>query len=183
MKFCTIFRTEERLKALLQELYQEFKTTLHQLKAKEEWGVKVYSDHRILKEQIGRSNREIRDLDREIRSSPKGKAYLLRKRREELLTAELGRKMIQYSQESFKRLEQFSLESRISKLLPKEVTEKKADMILNAAYLVEKGRVRSFLSEVQDLKKEYNSGGIAFECTGPWPPYHFCSHTVNINAR
>lgn len=182
MKFCTIFKTEEGVKAMLGELHQEFKTTLYKLKGKEEWGVKVYSDPEILSQQIARSNQGLMDFDREIGSSPTGKAYLLRKKRDEWLAEELSQKRSQYSEEGFRRLEPLSCESRINRLLPKEVTEKKDEMILNAAYLMEKGKVRSFLSDVESLKKEYTRQGITFECTGPWPPYNFCTFMEKINA-
>jgi hypothetical protein len=43
-------------------------------------------------------------------------------------------------------------------------------LLLSAAYLVDRGAVRSFEAEVRQLDSERPE---AFLCTGPWPPYSF----------
>ena len=58
--------------------------------------------------------------------------------------------------------------------MPKEVTEKAEDMILNAAFLIGKPKVRAFLAAVEELRAQQEHSGLSFDCTGPWPPYNFC---------
>jgi len=45
-------------------------------------------------------------------------------------------------------------------------------MLLNGAYLVERGETR--LDEaVRNLEQRYGERGVTYELTGPWPPYNF----------
>jgi len=48
-------------------------------------------------------------------------------------------------------------------------------MVLNAAFLLNKKRIKEFDSIVAYLKTKYAHKGLEFDWTGPWPPYNFCS--------
>ena len=113
-------------------------------------------------------------MDKEISFSPPGKAFILKKKKEELLNIAANKKLNEYGQVSFDRLREKSTEARINKLLPKEVTERNDEMILNSAFLINKDKVGDFLNIVDDLRVEYTDKGLFFDCTGPWPPYNFC---------
>ena len=43
--------------------------------------------------------------------------------------------------------------------------------VLNAAYLVDRDRIESFRTKVEELAQEVEE--VAVICTGPWPPYSF----------
>jgi hypothetical protein len=47
----------------------------------------------------------------------------------------------------------------------------RAELVLNAAYLVPEGASSAFQGRVQTLREEHP--GIRIECRGPWPPYTF----------
>jgi hypothetical protein len=51
-------------------------------------------------------------------------------------------------------------------------------MIMNAAFLVERERERSFDERVKEISRKYESM-LTFKYTGPWPPYNF----VNIKLK
>jgi hypothetical protein len=174
-KFATLFNTEDNLKAMLSQHLEEFKGILKKLEDKEEWGVKIYCDLEKLKENLLQENKELLNLDKEINSSLPGKAYLLKKKKEELLNIAANKKLNEYGQASFDRIREKSLEARINKLLPKEVTERKDEMILNSTFLINKDKVENFLNIVEDLRTKYTDRGLFFDCTGPWPPYNFCN--------
>jgi hypothetical protein len=159
---------------MLGQHLEEFKDILKKLEDKEEWGVKIYCDLEKLKEVIIQEDEEISKLDKEINSSLTGKAYLLKKKKEELLNIATNKKLNEYGEVSFDRLREKSQEARINKLLPREVTERKDEMILNSAFLVGKNKVNNLLKVVEDLKIMFNGKGLFFDCTGPWPPYNFC---------
>lgn len=174
-KFATLFNTEDNLKTMLEEHIRKFKDSLEYLEGKEEWGVKIYCDVERLKDSLIRNDEEILKIDKEIESSSPGKAFLLKKKREELLITLINKKLNEYGQTSFDELRELSLKARINKLLPKEVTERKDDMILNSAFLVEKNKVSDFMHILYALRAQYEDRGLFFDCTGPWPPYNFCS--------
>lgn len=174
-KFATIFNTEDNLKTMLSQHLEEFKDIFKKLEDKEEWGVKIYCDLEKLKEVIIQEDGEISKLDKEINSSSTGKAYLLKKKKEELLNLAVNKKLNEYGQVSFDRLKEKSTEVRINKLLPKEVTERNDEMILNSAFLINKDKTEDFLNIVENFRTKYTDKGLFFDCTGPWPPYNFCS--------
>lgn len=173
-KFATLFNTEDNLKAMLGAHLEEFKDILIKLEDKEEWGVKIYCNSGKLKENLIQEDEQLLNIDKEINSSLPGKAYLLKKKKEELLNIAVNKKLNEYGQVSFDRLKEKSTEARINKLLPKEVTERNDEMILNSAFLINKDKVGDFLNILDDLRVEYTDKGLFFDCTGPWPPYNFC---------
>jgi len=48
-----------------------------------------------------------------------------------------------------------------------------ASTLLRSSYLVPRGDVDRFRACVEDL--QHRNAGLAFACTGPWPPYSFTS--------
>lgn len=173
-KLGTIFNTEDSLKTMIDENIEELKNNLTGLEGRQEWGIKIYCDMKRLKGFITKENKEVLKIDKEISSSPKGKAFFLKKKREELIKNIINREINEYGKESFEILKGFSVETKINRLLPKEVTEKEDRMILNAAFLVDKDKAVEFVSTANGLITKYSKRGISFSCTGPWPPYNFC---------
>ncbi len=173
-KFATLFNTKDNLKACMKEHEEELKENLNNLEGKEEWGVKIYCDAEKLEESLVQEDEEILKIHKEISSSTPGKAFFLKKKEEELLNIAVNKRINEYGQDSFARLREQSLQTRFNKLLPKEVTERKDDMVLNSAFLVEKEKVSAFMSTVGVLKAQHEFSGLFFDCTGPWPPYNFC---------
>lgn len=173
-KFATIFNAEEGIKSIIDEDIEGFKNNLTNLEGKQEWGIKLYYDMERLKGYITRKNQEVLKIDEEINSSPKGKAFFLKKKREGLIKNIINGEINRYGKESFEILKALSIETRINKLLPKEVTEREDEMILNAAFLVDRDKAVEFLSTANGLRTKYSKRGIRLSCTGPWPPYNFC---------
>jgi hypothetical protein len=173
-KFGTLFNTDDSLKAMLEEYGDEFKVILDRLENKEERGVKIYCDVERLKAFSINDEPEILEIENEINGSSPGKAFFLEKKKAELLAQVTNRKINEYSQETFELLKELSFEARINRLLPKEVTEREDDMILNSAFLIGKDEVDDFINMVDTLKMHYENKGFFVDCTGPWPPYNFC---------
>jgi len=174
-KFGTLFNTDDSLKAMLEEYGEEFQAILRKLENKEEWGVKIYCNPEKLKATFTNDEAEILKIEDGIRSSPPGKAFFLEKKKDELIERMLNDKICECGQESFGLLKDLSFEARINKLLPKEVTEREDDMVLNSAFLVDTDEVADFLNMVDTLKMHYEDKGLLIDCTGPWPPYNFCN--------
>jgi len=173
-KFGTLFNTDARLKAMLGQYGNEFKAILRKLANKQEWGLKIYCNPEKLKAGFSNDKAEILKIEDEIKSSSAGKGYLLKKKKDELIERMLSDRINECGQESFELLKELSFEARINKLLPKEVTERDDDMVLNSAFLVDKDDVGDLQNMVDTLKMHYESEGFFIDCTGPWPPYNFC---------
>ena len=173
-KFATIFRHQNSLTTCLEKNYAPLQTTLLNLKGREEWGVKVYCDRRKLQAALVDEDEPLINLDREIAAATPGKAFFLKKQREDLVRAAADRKLMEYSQDCFERLSEGSLKACLNACPPGEVTPQKEEMILNAAFLIEALKHSVLMGEIYKLKADYEDKGLRFDCTGPWPPYNFC---------
>jgi len=179
-KFATLFKSEDSLKSMLAERAGMLKETLRRLQGHEEWGVKIYCDMSRLRAWLAQ-NAEILKIDSEIGSAAPGRSFILRKKKEARLDTFTTAKLNECGQASFDRLKTLSARTRINKLLPEEVTERKEDMILNAAFLIDKNKVKTFIETVGQLKAQQESNGLSFDCTGPWPPFNFCDFSEGTN--
>jgi hypothetical protein len=173
-KFGTLFKTNDSLMVMLRQYDEEFKAILRKLEHKQEWGFKIYCDTEKLKASFCYDGEEILKIAKEIRTSSVGKSYFLKKKKDELVKKTLNEKISEYSQESFELLKELSFKARINRLLPREITEREDDMVLNSAFLVDKDEVEDFHNMVDTLKMHYEGKGVLIDCTGPWPPYNFC---------
>jgi hypothetical protein len=188
-KFGTVFRTEENVHLMLETHATEFRQKLTELAGKEEWGVKVYCDRERLAQAIGAGNPALVNLDREIGSAPKGRGFLLAKRRGELVATAVQTEIARLGQECFDRLARLTvgqggqgLRARANDPLPPEAVGGSETMILNGAFLVAKEKTPQFLSAVNRLQEQLGSHGLRFQSTGPWPPYNFCEFSPESDS-
>ena len=174
-KFGTVFESEANVEKLLRENNSGFKSVLAGLEGKEEWGLKIYCDSEYFKDALCGEDERIMEKDKEMASAGKGKAYLLKKKKDEIIKDILNEKISKYTKDCFESLKITAADTRINRLLPQEVTEKKEDMVLNAAFLINNERIKDFKNALACLKTEYADKGLILDCTGPWPPYNFCA--------
>jgi len=174
-KFGTIFENEANVEKLLKTNGPEFKAVLASLDGKEEWGLKIYCDSEYFKDALCKKNERIAEIDKEITPAGKGKAFFLKKKKDEIIKDIINEKISEYTKDCFERLKITAADTKINNILPKEVTEKQEDMVLNAAFLINNKRIKDLENVLAYLKTKYTDKGLIFDCTGPWPPYNFCS--------
>jgi len=173
MKFCTILKGSKQVEGVLKNKYLDFKLNLERLKGKEEWGIKMYCDVKKFKE-AGLPSDLSTEASAEVEALAKeGAAYLLRKKREDEATQAADQKMMDYAKEVHERVKNYALRTILNAPLPKKVTERKEEMILNGAYLISKEKVPQFEKEAEGLQNKYGKIGFEITCIGPWPPYNF----------
>lgn len=173
-KFATLYNSEESLKLSIENHVQAFRGSLEVLEGKQEWGVKIYCDIEKVKETLINKEQEILNINEEINNSSAGKVYFLKKKKEELINQLLNKKYSKDTKACFEELNRHCVKSRINRLLPKEVTERKEEMILNSAFLIEENTAIDFIAAADSLKTAYEEEGFLIDCTGPWPAYNFC---------
>ena len=174
-KFGTIFISDERLGNFINDYSVSLTENLLHLKGKEEWSVKIYCDRTKLNSQIGEISQQVRDLELEIQKSMPGKAFILKRKKADLVEKEVQVAMCNYGQTCYDQLAALSATTRINNLLPKEVTERMDDMILNASYFVPVEKVSEFLAIIDQSQEKYKEVGFDIEAAGPWPPFSFIS--------
>jgi hypothetical protein len=176
-RFGTLFRTDENLMLQLRTNGAQLKTLLEHLEDKAEWGVKAYCDTQSLENNIRSQDGPVSDLNEAIRRAAPGRAFLLKKKREDLVKAALVDGLDQYAAQMVAALQTVSVQMRMNKILPPGMTDRSGIMILNVALLVANHDVPTFLDMAHALNERYVDQSIAVECSGPWPPYNFCDQS------
>jgi hypothetical protein len=148
------------VRSLLRSRYTEFKALLRELDNKVELGLKALwkEMEQVLRDALG--NNASSELSREV-SLPGGEAARRARVALEGKKAEIADQVLQ-------PLRPLAVELRLNRTYGD-------DMIMNAAFLVDRTREREFDARVERLSAEY-SGSIQFKYVGPAPPYSF----VNI---
>lgn len=170
VKFGTIFRKEEGVRTLLSKSHGEYRSKLDKLKGMDEFGVKVmYNKAGIAKmrDQVERATPEVVKMRKSIAKSSSGKSYFTKMKMNEAIRSETYRKIDELSREIHKELVKSSMENSILKTEHEQI-------ILNAAYLVPRGRGDAFLTRAADLGRRYAEKGLIVHSSGPWAPYSFC---------
>ena len=187
MRLCTIYRGEQRVRELMAQHYDDFASTLDRLQGKQEWGVKVYCDRQVLASHVGEVSERVQELTAQTKNKSGGAAYFLKKKLELAIAEEVERIGDETAQHSHDSLSGHADAAATNSLLGKETTQRKDDMLLNAAYLVPDGQhplrvswgLAAFQAELENLRNAYGAQGFSFELTGPWPPYNFSTLSLD----
>src|SRR6266850_1931690 len=116
-------------------------------------------------------NEEIRRLKEEIQSNTSTSTYFSRMQLGRVVESALQAKADAYVSEIYESLRDAAIASRSNKPIGDK-------MIMNAAFLVEREKTKTFDDQISEIAKKYESK-LSFLYTGPWPPYNF----VNIRLK
>jgi hypothetical protein len=174
-KFGTIFSTEEKLNTFISDYSDSLKDNLNKCADHEEWSVKIYCNREVFKLQIEKLSSEVSELEKLIRNSSPGKAYILERKKSGLIESEIDKHSYIYGTNYYSLFLKLCEYSEINSLLPKEMTGRDDEMILNVAFLINKSKVSTFKNTAAMLQKEKNLLGLDVVVTGPWPPFSFIS--------
>jgi hypothetical protein len=174
-KFGTLYREETGLQKFIDDYSESLTENILYLGGREEWAVKIYCNRKSLSDKIDELSEEAASLEIQIMASSPGKAYLLKRKKIELIENEMDRICKKFGQEYFDELNGLSEANRLNNLLPKEFTGRSDTMILNTTFLISKSKVANFRNIVERHRKKDENFGFLIETTGPWPPFSFVS--------
>ena len=174
-KFGTIYQSEERLVKFAEDYSDSLIENLLFVEWKEEWAVKIYCDRKALSGHIDDLSDEAAELEKQIMASSPGKAFLLKRKKEELIENEMDRICKNWGQDYYNEFKRMSSSTCLSNLLPKEFSGRNDHMILNAAFLVSKDNAINFVATARMMKMKNTGHGFDIEISGPWPPFSFIS--------
>jgi hypothetical protein len=178
-KFGTIFLTEDSLRKFVSDNSGSLIENFNRIKNKQEWSVKIFCDRNFLRPQIDELSEEAAALEKEIMISSPGKAYLMKRKKTDLVENEMDRICKKYGQEYFNAFNVLSEANSLNNLLPKEFTGREDTMILNAGFLVDRNQAKDFQKTAENIRKKHGNFGFSIEMTGPWPPFSF----ISINEK
>lgn len=176
MKFGTIFITQERLFERLQAHETQLLQLLEQLAGHEEWGVKGFCDRSFVESRIKQESDKLKALEARQVGQPAGTAFLLKKKEESLLKEEVEMWLTKEIQAIYEGLLPYSSQAKLNPPLGQGLTEltgKRGEMVINAAFLVPQERDSDFAEAVERLGQAVREKGFELERVGPFPPYNF----------
>lgn len=174
-KFSSVFNTIESLEKFIIGYYDSLTAKMNEIQGKEEWSVKIYCNKDILNRNIEENDKEVRKLEEQIIQSTPGKAFILGRKKADLISNQAEEAIRKYGQMCYDDLAGCCVSERIGNLMAREVTGHDDDMILNAAFFVSDVGVDQFTRTAEQLQEKLRDIGLTLEITGPWPPFNFVS--------
>lgn len=171
MSFGTIFRTEEDIVALLDSTSAALEDVLEKMANKIELGLKVLWEREKVVARVQEDVEEIARLKEKIDETSQDSTYFARVQLGRMLERQLEERANDFVNDVYERLASVAVASRSNKPIGDQ-------MIMNAAFLVDRDREEEFDEAVQELADRYQEM-LNFTYTGPWPPYNF----VNVKLR
>ena len=158
---------EENMKNWLKQDYDNLKRKIEKISGKAEYGVQVFWDPKIIAKNVIEESPEIKKLNEEIKSKPKGLAYMYKHKLEDLIKKEMEGKADQDFKEFFERIKPYADDLKVEKT---KKAEDEKQMLMNLSCLLPKEASKKLGDE---LEKIGDIEGYSVRFTGPWPPYSF----------
>ncbi|HOV78909.1 MAG TPA: GvpL/GvpF family gas vesicle protein [Bacillota bacterium] len=173
-KFCTIFKTGNRIKDFITQNQAGIKNLLCRLEGKQEWSVKIFRNKELLKKNLLKLEPGIGEKFKEMESCSGGKAFLMKKKFLQDIDSIVSRISTSQTHELIEILKGISVDARQNETFSSDDV-KDEEMIANFSFLIETKDVEKLISEVDKFTRRYSGGGLAARYSGPWLPYNFAS--------
>jgi hypothetical protein len=172
MSFGTVFRTRDDVIAFLTDTHDALRDVIAQVRDKIEFGVQVNWDREAIVRDIEAQSEEVGRLKTQIQRATSGSTYFARVQLGRLVERLLSERADSYVREIYDTLRADAVASKLNKPIGER-------MILNAAFLVERGHADAFDRRMHEVARRYE-GRLAFRYTGPWPPYNFVNVRLTL---
>ncbi len=170
ISFGNVFKSEEDVKALLENLYPQFEKLFPAIKGKIELGLKVIGKKEWL-EEIVNENPEVKKMSSAVKGKSESAGYYDRIQLGGMAQKLFGSLQQEVKQEVFMPLEETAEAAKANE--PSSET-----MLLNASFLIDRDKEESFDQKVNEAHEKWKDK-VDFNYSGPWPAYNF----VNIRLK
>jgi len=173
LSFDTIIREEaeksarENVKDWLKQEYERLESKIEEMRGKAEYGVQVFWEPKVIAQSLTWTSPEIGRLEEEIKTKPKGLAYMYRQKLENLMKHEMETKADECFKNFYSRIRKHTDDVRVEKT---KKAEPGLQMIMNLSCLVYRDRYSELGEELDKINR---MEGFSVRFTGPWPPYSF----------
>jgi len=151
----------------LNQEYEGLKSKIEKVSGKAEYGVQVFWDPKLIAQNLTQTNPEIKELNEEIRTKPRGLAYMYRQKLENLIKREMEARADECFKDFYSRIRKHADDIHVEKT---KKAEQGLQMIMNLSCLVCRDR---YTELGEELDKINQMEGFSVRFTGPWPPYSF----------
>jgi archaellum component FlaC len=175
--FDTIIKGDDtQVKEWLTEDYSTLKAKLEKVKDKAEYGVQIFCEPESILEELEEQSEDVKRLKEEIKTKPKGLAYMLSQKLEKIVRERVRNIEDKYAKEFYNQLKNLADECSVeptSKPVPEKWKNKK--LILNLSCLVHKSKVENLGEELGKINKTKK---FSVRFTGPWAPFSFVGKEI-----
>lgn len=172
VRFYTVAPNAEDIRNLLRRRYPEFKRLLREIDNKVELGLKcLWRD----------MNTVLKEVVEESRGIKKGGTMMSCSDDEAVENKDAAEQVVKLALEEKKARERDNIIQPLRKISGNFCLNQTYgdDMLMNAAFLVDKSREKEFDNEVARLAAQYE-GRIMFKYIGPAPPYSFVNIAIEL---
>ncbi len=169
-RFGTIFSSLESLDRLLETHRRELRQFLDRVAGMEEWGVKGYLDRAKARERL--VDEELAAPGAALSTSP-GVRYMQERRLRAEADARLRRWLAETSRRALDELSHRAAQTAERRPVSSGAAGPQPEMVSNWAFLVPRAGVDDLREAGARLGRELGDWGLAFELSGPFPPYSF----------
>jgi Gas vesicle synthesis protein GvpL/GvpF len=155
-RIATLYGAEPHLREFLAANREFLLELLEHFRGKVELGVKAYFDR----------------ATSDSGEAESGGEYLRRRQAEQEAARDADAFALDCARTSHERLATAALDARSNRPQASELSGRTEQMLLNGAYLVERGDSR-LEQALRKLEEHFGQRGVTYELTGPWPPYNF----------
>jgi len=155
------------VRAWLKENYDRLRATIDRVKDRDEYGIQISYEPKIMSELIAKQSEEVRKIKEEMSSKSPGLAYMYKQKLEKAAGSEMERLADEYFKDFYRGIKQYAEESIVEK---NKKLDKDKVMLMNLSCLVAKEKVEGLGNELERIN---NMEGFSVHFSGPWPPYSF----------
>jgi len=167
LTFGAVYRSTERVLAMLETRAAELRSLLERLRDREEWEVKLSRRPAAVIAALARAD----EAAPPPAAGGPGRAYLAARLRERQLVASVA----SYTATSVAAIER-DLRARADELQAEQLDGQNVDgleLTARFAALVRRADAEAFRVRVAELARQYDERGFSLEVSGPWAPYSF----------
>jgi len=169
-RFGTLFSSLSSLGDFVRKHEVAIARFLERANGHEEWAVKGFLDQERAEAELSVRLRAPIDLSP---VSP-GLAYMQEQRLRIKVKQELEDQLAVGCNGLLNELNPLASEVCQRRILSRETTGTEGEMVVNWAFLLPRPAGDDFRAQIERANGEENLRGLAFELSGPWPPYSFC---------
>ena len=170
-RFGTLFSSQESLAEFLDLHRDAISQFFERVADQEEWSIKGLLDRK----QAGQDfvSTSLAAQQEQLAALPPGTRYFQAQRIRSAAAKALSLWLNEACRQVASELQEVASDFRECPIVPCEPLESGSEVVLNWAFLLRKGATAAFRSRIDAVNERHATRGLAFELSGPWPPYRF----------
>jgi hypothetical protein len=173
LRMCTVYENANSARQMLEREHDALVDALDVLDGRLEWAVKVIVANDTLTDAARARLGPDASSEQQVIPHGEGGAYMLRRRREREVRELAAAMADDVAQQVHARLQDWAIDAVTRPPQNPELSGHQGEMVLNAAYLVDRTQTDELRGLVAELEEHHRELGAEIELTGPWPPYNF----------